>query len=246
MFAQQVSPPTEGMASARRSEIAGGGERRGDIRVPALEGVAELTWGAGLGRVADRLTCRLQREDLAVVGDVAERDVADGERPEPGGELRVLLVVEELLAEEHCLVDEQRVAHRLDLPVGERLAQVEPGDLGAARDRLRLHYDDSVGDGGRETLQHLRERAAGWKIWKSHGVAAAIVVEGWRLWRDITRGRPSAPGKTAGWSPAARADRDGASGVDSSFRLTAQGPDGLAGVTQLCKIALYGICIDTQ
>ena len=68
----------------------------------------------------------------------------------------------------------------------------------------------------------------------------------WRLWRDITRGRPSAPGKTAGWSPAARADRDGASGVDSSFRLTAQGPDGLAGVTQLCKIALYGICIDTQ
>ena len=127
--------------------------------MPALEGVAELTWGAGLGRVADRLTCRLQREDLAVVGDVAERDVADGERPEPGGELRVLLVVEELLAEEHCLVDEQRVAHRLDLPVGERLAQVEPGDLGAARDRLRLHCDDSVGDGGRETLLHLRERA---------------------------------------------------------------------------------------
>ena len=51
--------------------------------------------------------------------------------------------------------------------------QVEAGDLGAAGDGLRLDRDDPVGDGGRESLLGLRERA-GLEDLEVPGLCAAV------------------------------------------------------------------------
>ena len=85
----------------------------------------------------------MDRDDLGMIGQAGDAAV-DDEISEGAAEGLQLIVVELLVAEEdHLMLGDGR-AQFLDLPAGERLGDVDAGDLGADAQGERSHFDGLV------------------------------------------------------------------------------------------------------
>ena len=128
-----------GVTAVRRDHLGAQDRRRGRIDRGSHVGVPIGLVEAATGAVARLEPVSEDRVDRGVVriGDRIEQRMSRRRRPERRGEPQVVVVVDELVAEEHHLPLQQRRADLGDVPLRQRLRQIHAVDLGSRPARLR-------------------------------------------------------------------------------------------------------------